>query len=295
MKSWLAVTSIKFFALLPLWLLRIVGSWVGYVVWLSNDRSRKITEFNIKLCFPGWTDAERESLVKQSMRQFGVLLFETGPVWRWSPAKLLQHIKAVHNLELLEQAQAGGCGTIVVLPHLGCWEIMGSFLGARGKVTSLYQPPDDPALDKMIFEARERTGNTLVPTNTRGVKALLKALKAGETVVILPDQLPEIGSGEFADFYQQPTYTMTLLYNLVKRTGANVVGAAALRVASSAYEIHFIEAPEEIGNDDLVSALTAVNQLVEACVERSPAQYQWEYNRFKLLPGGEVRSYRDVS
>lgn len=292
MKSWLSLTAIKLFALLPLCVLRLVGGWVGYGAWLSNDRSRQITEFNIGLCFPELSADQQQQLAKQSVKQLGVLLLEMGPVWRWSPERLLKHIHEVNGLAVLEQAEQIGKGTIVALPHLGCWEMLGVYLGKRGKVTSLYQPPEDPGFDKMIYHARQRTGNTLVPTNTSGVKALLKALKAGETVVILPDQLPTEGGGEFADFYGQPTYTMTLVQKLVKRTGAQLVGAVAERTGSHGYRLDFIAPPAEIASADGVESLTALNRCVEQCVALCPEQYQWEYNRFKMLPNGQRRNYR---
>ncbi|MCR8921996.1 lysophospholipid acyltransferase family protein [Dasania sp. GY-MA-18] len=293
MKSWLALTTIKSFALLPMPLLRVLGRWVGYGAWLSNGRSRQITEFNIALCYPQLSAAQQRHLAKQSVQQLGVLLLEMGPVWRWSPQRLMQHITEVSDLALLERAEQAGKGTVVVLPHLGCWELMGVFLAQRGAVTSLYQPPEDPGFDQMIYHARQRTGNTLVPTNTRGVKALLKALKAGETVVILPDQLPVEGSGEFADFYGQPTYTMTLVHNLIKRTGANLVGAVAERTGRSGYKISFVPAPADINASDSKLSLTALNRCVENCVQLCPEQYQWEYNRFKWLPNGQRRSYKN--
>ena len=293
MKSWLSLTVIKSFALLPLPLLRCLGRLIGYGAWLSNDRSRKITEYNLALCYPQLTAEQRRALAKKSILELGVLLVESGPVWRWSPQRLEKHIQKVSGEEQLLAAEQKGKGTIILLPHFGSWEIMGVYLGKRGKLTSLYQPPEDPGFDAMIFKARERTGNQLVPTNTRGVKALLKALKAGETIVILPDQTPTKGSGEFADFYGQPTYTMTLVYNLINRTGANVIAAVAERVGSRGYHLQFQAASSQIYSDDKIESLTALNQSVKNCVELCPEQYQWEYNRFALLPNGKKRSYRN--
>jgi KDO2-lipid IV(A) lauroyltransferase len=129
----------------------------------------------------------------------------------------------------------------------------------------------------------------------RGVKALLKALKAGESVAILPDQTPAEGSGEFADFYGQQTYTMTLVHTLIKRTGAKVVSGGAQRTGSNQFHLQFQPAPEAIYSDDMLTSVAGLNECVKQCIELCPEQYQWEYNRFKLLPNGEKRSYRNPS
>ncbi|WP_339671177.1 lysophospholipid acyltransferase family protein [Dasania marina] len=293
MKSWLSATTLKLFALFPLWLLRLVGNGVGYVAWLSNGRSRQITAFNIGLCFNELSPLQQRALVKQSMRQLGVLLLEMGPVWRWRPERLLKTVKEVSGYEHIEQAEQTGKGTILIVPHLGSWEMVGVYLGKRCKVTALYQPPEDPRFHKIIHTARYRTGITLAPTNMRGVKALLKALKAGESVAILPDQTPAEGSGEFADFYGQPTYTMTLVHTLIKRTGARVVSGVAKREGLNQFHLQFQPAPASIYSEDMLTSVAGLNECVEACVQLCPEQYQWEYNRFKLLPGGQRRNYRD--
>ena len=291
MKSWLTVKSIQIFSLFPLAVLRIMGGWLGNILWWGNGRSKTITESNIALCFPNKSAKEREQLAKESIRQLAIVLLETGPVWHWKKERLLKHTNVVGGLSYLESAQASGKGTILLVPHLGNWEVLGMFMGQRSKLTTLYQPQKDPRLDGVIYSARQRTGNTLAPTNIMGVKVLLKALKAGEMIVILPDQIPEKGSGEFAPFYGQDTYTMTLVYNLIKRTGASVVAATALRTGKSHYDIHFMDSPESIYSTDIKQSLAGLNECVQRCVELCPQQYQWEYNRFKYLPNGEKRTY----
>ena len=88
----------------------------------------------------------------------------------------MQQIVEVEGFEQIEQAQANGQGVIVLGPHFGNWEILGLYLDQQLDVTHyMFQPSDNPVLDKMVKESRGRSGATLAPTNASGVKILLKS------------------------------------------------------------------------------------------------------------------------
>src|SRR5690606_19831187 len=120
----------------------------------------------------------------------------------------------------------------------------------------------------------------LAPTNRRGVSQLLKALRAGEIVGILPDQVPDEGSGELAPFFKQPALTMTLVHGLITRTDCEVVMVYCERIEGG-FSMVVRECHEGIRAKDQAQALAALNHSVEDCVRAIPAQYQWEYKRFR--------------
>ena len=66
-------------------------------------------------------------------------------------------------------------------------------------------------------EGRGRGDVRLVPADFSGVRELFAALKRGEAVGFLPDQVPGIGEGEWADFFGRPAYTATLAPKLARR------------------------------------------------------------------------------
>lgn len=202
--------------------------------------------------------------------------------YRWLEPRILR----VHGRDVLARALATGKGVLLLAPHIGNWEVLGLYLARQAAVTSLYQPPDMATLDKVIRSSREKSGATLVPTNRRGVAALVRALKAGNVSAILPDQVPDKrAGGAFAPFFGHPALTMTLVTNLRRSAGCQVVAGLARRVPGG-FEIHFLEAADGIDSDDEARALAALNATVEACVAICPEQYQWEYKRFRKQPDG---------
>jgi len=84
----------------------------------------------------------------------------------------------------------------------------------------MYRPARQPWLRQLEETSRERPGLATAPAALSGVRQMIRALRKGESVGLLPDQVPPEGMGVWAPFYRQPAYTMTLAARLVQQTGA---------------------------------------------------------------------------
>lgn len=262
--------------------------WVSYHV---NSAQARVTAENIALCYPDLDTNEQKALTQSSLIETGKLALETGAVWLRDYDWTAQRILAVHNQSLLDESLASGDGVMVLAPHLGNWEVLGLYMSQVAPLTSLYQPPDMASLEPIIRSSREKVGATLVPTDRKGVMALMKTMKAGGFTAILPDQVPRPNGGAFAPFFGTPALTMTLVNNLQQRTGCRVIAGFAVRVRGG-FEIHFMDTDPDIYSDVSHTALVGLNKSVERCVHKAPAQYQWEYKRFRKQPEGFPKRYR---
>ena len=290
-KERVAVGLLKASASLPLALSRAIGHLIGRVTFWMKGRMYSVTDENLSLCFPQMQADQRQRLVLESLIQTSQMMMETGAVWLRDYDWVKQRILKVHDRHILDDALAENRGVILLAPHLGNWEVLGLYLSEVAEVTSLYQPPDMQTLEPIIRQSREKVGAKLVPTNRKGVMALLKAMKSGGFTAILPDQVPDAAGGEFAPFYGTPALTMTLVNNLRSRSDCRVIAAYAKRVKGG-FEIQFKSADEGIGAETESEALAALNRTVEACVNDIPAQYQWEYKRFRKQPEGYPKPYK---
>ncbi|WP_048306204.1 lysophospholipid acyltransferase family protein [Halomonas sp. PR-M31] len=267
-----------------LWrLARLLGPQVHRV----SRRERYVTDVNLQDVFPELDKHQRHIRGKQSLVHSAATMLELGFAWMAQPSRVEASIVEVHGRELLDNARAEGRGVIVLAPHFGNWEILNFWLSKHFPFTAMYEPPKISALEPIIRHGRERMGATLVPTNSRGVASLLKALKRSEAVGILPDQVPSWGSGVFADFYHRPAYTATLLPKLVARTQARVVTGVAKRLNGNGFAIHFLMADERVYASDEAISARGVNASVEAAIALDPEQYQWEYKRYRKTPEEE--------
>ncbi len=292
MKNHLAPLLVKAMAYLPLGLLRSIGNAIGSVVWWMNGRSAKVTRTNIALCFPELNPAEQIALSKQSLQDTAKTAMEAGAVWRNSWAWLDSKIIAKEGDELLRAKLADGKGVLVLAPHHGNWEVVAPYLASVANLTAMYQPLENPKMDELVLAGRSKLNITMAPTNRKGVMMLLKALQGGTIVGILPDQVPaKDAGGEVAPFMGQPALTMTLVQGLIQRTGCAVCSCYAERVPGG-FKMVVMEADAAIYSEDQHTSVSGLNASVEACVRRAPAQYQWEYKRFRRLPAEYPRVYQ---
>lgn len=271
-------------ASLPLPLARALGRGIGRLYWPFRSRSRKVTEINIAAAFPTMPAQEQHQLAKQSLLATTELFTEMGHVWLKPWDYVAGLITKVNGVELIESAQAQGRGVILLVPHLGNWEMIGLHLGTLGQTVSLYQPPKLAGLGPLIERARQSTGATLVPTNSRGLAQLLRCVKKGGISAILPDQAPsDLNSGENSEFMGVDCFTGTLSSNMIRRTGALAVFGYARRVPGG-FSIHYEEATPDIYDEDTAVSLKALNRGVERALRSCVEQYQWEYKRFRVRP-----------
>ncbi|XGA79271.1 lysophospholipid acyltransferase family protein [Halomonas sp. CH40] len=256
---------------------------VGSLVYRFSRRERDVTMTNLEVVYPHLSATQRTQLARDSLRHSTATMLELGHAWMAPPAHVEAHILAVHGRDKLDSARAEERGVIVLAPHFGNWEVLNFWLSSHFPFTAMYEPPKIAELDPVIRQGRERMGALLVPTNPRGVAALLKALKRCEAIGILPDQEPDWGSGVFAPFFQRDAYTATLLPKLVMRTRARVVTGVARRLPGKGFEIHFLDADDRVYSEDETQSATGVNASVEAAIALDPAQYQWEYKRYRKV------------
>lgn len=285
MKNKVLLFVLQLFGWFPLSVGRLLGRSIGRGIYFLQLSPARVSRINLRLCYPQLSAQQIEDMCKQRMLHLGQAFFETPRVWAKPSTWLEKKIVAVEGLELFQAAMADKRGTILIVPHQGNWEVVGLWVSPRSKMTSLYEPPKIPEVGNWIKSSREQSGATLVPTDGRGVAALIKALKRGETTAILPDQQPAESGGIFSPFMGVQTRTMTLLTNLIGRSGCQALYCSAIREPGG-WRLHFVSASDKLYSEDKAIAVAVLNEGVETMVELAPEQYQWEYKRFRAQPDG---------
>ncbi|GGC10516.1 lipid A biosynthesis lauroyl acyltransferase [Marinobacterium zhoushanense] len=278
-----AIVAMAAVSLLPLSWAQALGRTLGRRIYAKGERNQlhNVTRANIGICFPTLDDVSRETLIRESLEQTGCSLAEMGLSWFWSPKRVLKKVRSVQGEELIADELREGRGILLIAPHLGNWEVMNLYLSQHYPVTAMYKPPKQKLLDNLILKRRARLGSQMAPADAKGVRMVIKALRKGGIVGILPDQEPDRSGGVYAPFYGEPALTMKLLPQLAAQTGVRVFCGYGKRLDNGeGFELRFSPADPDIGSKDLVSAATAMNMSIERCVDECPAQYQWEYKRF---------------
>lgn len=262
----------------PLGLLRALGRAGGAMaLWLAPAWRQK-ARAQLAAASASAPELRAAGLLQASARHAGQLAAEAPFIWFGGDARLRDRV-VCDDLAVFEAAEATGRGIVFLTPHLGNFEMTARWYAGRAPITVLYKPPRQPALRPLLAASRNRGGLHAAPATLAGVRTLLRALRRGEAVGLLPDQVPTEGEGAWAPFFGRAAWTTTLPQRLVEMTGASVVLAVGECLPGAAgWRLHAEPMPE-------LPTPQALNAAMERLVRRLPAQYLWSYNRHRLPAG----------
>lgn len=272
-----ATLIFKSLAYLPLSVLQMIGQGGGWIAWQVSGSFKSLSAENFKSAFPEATPR----MLRGAMLAVGQMFLEMPYWWIRRNDRALNKTVAPADWHLFEEALACGKGIILLSPHMGCFELLGPVYSSRHSSTVLFRPPRITWLRNWIVKMRTRQQLKMAPANQTGVRSLVRTLLKGQTVGILPDQVPVLGEGVWAPFFGRPAYTMTLVQRLQRLTGAKifVLGVERLGIGKG-YKMH-IAPMEGMLPDDQVAAATQINEAMESMIRKAPMQYLWGYNRYR--------------
>jgi len=276
---------------LPLSAHHRLGKVIGSLLFKFNNRNKHIAQVNIDICFTQLNHAKKQRLLKNTLQENGKTLIECFWLWR-HPQKVLGPLLGnIKNYELLKRASEQG--TIFVTPHFGSWEFIGLLTAAHCDLLILYAPPKSKHIEMLSCRGRSSTGATVISTNKLNAKHLIKHIKNGGSIGVLPDQVPDGNGGVYSSFFGRQTYTSTLVCKLAKKLQCPIIFGFALRNTQQSlrYDAYYYEASKEIYSDDINQATDTLNKSIEGFVNTAPEQYIWGYKRFKNPAPGDAYPY----
>ena len=284
MKSSLVVFLFDLMARMPLSALHRLGTLLGWMTYVLSGRYADRMRENLGYYNTGRHPSEFRKVLRSSVGEAGKSITELPWIWRRPVPEVLAKIQHCYGREYLDAALQGGKGLIMLTPHLSSFEIIALYVAAEMPMTCMYSTPKRVWMDEVIRGGRQRGKMLLARADIGGVRTLLKALKRGEVIGLLPDQVPAHGEGEWADFFGRPAYTMTLVGRLQEASGAEVLLSFVVRKPKGeGYDLHFV--PLELNAAKPVPQ--QINHALEKIIRTCPEQYLWSYNRYKAPPGSK--------
>jgi Kdo2-lipid IVA lauroyltransferase/acyltransferase len=272
----------QFLSSLPLSVLHRIGALLGRLTYaLSGQYAARMRE-NLQQAGYSLDGEPGRMLLSDAIAEAGKGLVELPWVWGRPYGDVIDSVKECRGAQYLETALASGKSIIFLTPHLGCFEMAGLYLAQYQPLTELYRPPRLAWLEGVMRAGRERGQARLAKADISGVRLLYKALKRGEAIGLLPDQVPSQGEGEWADFFGRPAYTMTLVGRLAEASDATVLVVSAERKAGGR---GYVMRLEPLQLDFSRSVPQQINAALEQMIRACPAQYLWSYNRYKVSRG----------
>ncbi|HEY0876879.1 MAG TPA: lipid A biosynthesis acyltransferase [Zeimonas sp.] len=285
--TYLGLALLRAISMLPYPALRVLGRMGGTLAWgLAGDR-RRVTLRNLELCFPQWSQARRTAIAREHFRCFVRSFLDRFILW-YGPVPRVRALCRLEGGEHYEKHR--GRPVILLAPHfVGC-DAGGARMFFETPIVSMYAKQKNRVFDAAMTRGRTRLPGASMVLRTEGLRAAVRALRAGVPFYFLPDM--DLGARDalFVPFFGVPAATVTSVARLAQLTGAVVVPCVT-RMTDDGYLVRLHPAWESFPGDDLYGATRRMNAFIERCVLEMPAQYLWSHRRFKTRPAGEPSLY----
>lgn len=272
--------------LIPAWVLLCCMRMLAWFSILLSTKWYRQVLINLILAYPDMDKKTRKQLAKKNLHHQASASAWTLICWMRSPNWSLNAIDTIHNEHILDHALQHKNGMLVLVPHLGVWEVMSAYLCNKKSPTILYKPSKNAHFDALIKSARTDMGATLVPTDSTGVAAVFRNLKNGGFSIVLPDHVPDAKGGVIAPFFGINTLTGTLVPKLAKKTECALIGMTCIPTTYGRFDIFCYDlSAYDIANQNIMQGAAALNDALAHMIDTHTAHYLWSYRRFKHLDG----------
>jgi len=299
MKEWFEYAPVwlilKILGALPRRVARGFAATVTSLLFSLQPKLQKTAEFNMRLAFPDWADAQRKDATRKMVRNLGWMGAEFARLPRLTKENI-EDVVILEGHENFLEGQRRGKGVLYLTGHIGAWELS-SFAHALYGYPLHYmaRPLDNKRLDTLVNQYRCSSGNRPIFKN-ESARVMLRILKDSGTVGILADQNTLPAEGAFVDFFGKVACTTTGLARVALHTGAAVVpGYAYWDETVQKYRLRF-EPPVELirtgdTERDVFENTRRFAKVIEEIIRRHPDQWIWVHKRWKTRPKGEPALY----
>ena len=267
-------------------LVRACGTALGLAFYAVDGAHRRIAHQNLAAAFPQRSDAERGAISRAAFAHFGRLLMALLNVATLSPDEMLARVE-IDGEDRARSAYAQQKGVLFVTGHFGFWELQALVHALRVEPVSVIgRALDNPLLNRLLEDIRQRTGNTVIYRKGT-LRRILRTLQAGHGVAVLIDQHIMSPEAIYVDFFERPAATTSAIAALAMRTGAPVVPVFALPLADGRYRLiyeHPVDPPRGAGGEAIREFTQRCTDVLEMYVRRDPHLWLWMHRRWRDVP-----------
>jgi Kdo2-lipid IVA lauroyltransferase/acyltransferase len=299
MKGWLEYAAVwlllKGLGFLPRSLARRLAAKVAGILYALSPKLRKTAETNLRIAFPEWTEARREAVIRNMVRNLGWMAAEFARIPKYSKENIEQIVVLDGNENFLESRKQGK-GVLILTGHIGAWELSSFAHALYGyPLHFMARPLDNQRIDALVNSYRCASGNRAIFKN-ESARVMLKILKDSGTIGILADQNTMPDEAVFVDFFGKPASTTTGIARVALHTDAAVVpGYAVWDENTGKYRLRFEPAVELIRTGDAERDIRENTQrfakVIEDIIRKYPDQWVWVHGRWSIRPRGEPPVY----
>jgi len=181
------------------------------------------------------SDPEVARVARRAFQNYGRMLMDFLLLGSLTPEELIGRM-SVDGREHLDAVLARGRGAIMAVPHMGSWDMAGSYAGALGYRISAVAERFPGSLNDAVVETRERFGLNVITLGRAAVRGINDALAANHVVALLCDL--EQGPGLTVNFFGRRATVPGGPAAFALKTGAALLPACQYSTAAGRYHVH---------------------------------------------------------
>ncbi len=297
MKEKLLRAVLRLFEALPLSARTALFETVMFAVWAMDAKHRRIARINLRIAFPGMDDREAARLIRLCYVRMGTAAAEFIHSPKMDRRYLDEHFRFEGVEHLRRTSDELGLGPLAMTGHVGNWELLSHVYGTLvAPISFIVRPLKDPAVDRIVTERREWTGNRVI-RKEESAKEVVRAIRRKMLVGILIDQNVDRHKGVLVDFFTRPAYTTDGIARLGLAMRTNVHPAFIFRDPRRKFH-HTLRFGPPIPMDpdaprdaEVVRLTRRCNEELEKVIREDPSQWLWFHRRWKTRPPGEPDLY----
>ncbi|MCL7744776.1 lipid A biosynthesis acyltransferase [Guyparkeria hydrothermalis] len=258
-----------------------LGRFTGWLMARLLRKRRDVMRANVAVAFPEWNQAAREALIENHFKRLGEGICEGFWGWFGNLERVPEY--RIIGLKHLEAAEARGQGVILNAAHVADMELGVYFVSRHAAIHAVYRPNNNPAIDSLINQGREKHLAGLIPRDD--TRSMVRALRGGGVLWTAPDQNYHGKTSAFIPFLGLPAATNTAMPTLARMGRATILPYHVRRFGTR-YELEIEPPLDGIPSGDDAADTRRLVERLEAEIRRHPEMYLWGHRRFKTLPEG---------
>jgi KDO2-lipid IV(A) lauroyltransferase len=234
---------------------------------------------HMKRLVPGCSEDELAKLVERSFESYLRYWIESSQAFRWPFSKLDANVTCP-NLDRFNETFRKYSNAIVVMPHMGNWDVGATWFVKRGyTMTTVAEKLEPPELFNFFVNIRERNGLKVVGLDKDATAKLVKEVKSKRIIGLLSDRDIQKNGVEVTFFGEKTTLPMGPAV-LSIRTKIPIVIAtvySSYTVNNSRFTVDISAPIEFTPSGDLRSDIKSLTQLIalnlETAIKVAPTEW----------------------
>jgi KDO2-lipid IV(A) lauroyltransferase len=278
---YLSLPFLYLIAYLPFRIMYLFSDFLYLLIYRVFGYRKKIVTENLQNSFPEKSAAEIDKIRRDHYRYFCDLSLEIIKSLTISPAELKKHF--VHDdLSVFERFYKEKQSIILVMGHLGNWELAGAFFSQfpLHQLYVIYHPLASKHFDQLFYHMRTRSGIKLYPMK-ESFKGMVKNRKDITATAFIADQTPRPDNAHWMTFLNQDTAVFKGTENIAKKLDYPVVYISVIREKRGVYRLGvelLAEHPNELTENELTELHT---RRLERDIIKYPETWLWSHRRWK--------------